>query len=430
MKILVSAYACEPGAGSEPGIGWNTARELARHHEVWVLTRPDEGRERIEAELAREPVPNLHVVYFTTPLVGWLWRLNQSGAMQLHYYLWQITAYFVARKLHRTVGFDAIQHATFGKYSTPSFLPFLKLPFVFGIVGGAETSPPGFKGLFRFRDRVYEAARAFWRRVGELDPFTRLAARRHSLAIALTRETAARLSALGSKRVLVAPGQAMIASEIQVLGAIPAPPAAPIRFLSIGRLLHWKGFVLGLRAFAAAGLPDAEYGVIGEGPEKARLVRESESLGIASRVTFYGRLSREETLKKLSGSHVLVHPALHDSGPTVCIEAMSAGRPVLALDLGGPAAMLAGGGGLVVPGATVDEAVAGLAGAMKRLAGDSELRRRLGEEGRRRVATEFSWEQRGRYFASLHEELAAGRPARAEATRPAAEAPSGKRPGC
>jgi hypothetical protein len=70
MKILMSAYSCEPGKGSEPGVGWNFVRAVAKYHEVWVLTRPDEGREVIEAELARNPIPNLHFV--TSPAnLGW-----------------------------------------------------------------------------------------------------------------------------------------------------------------------------------------------------------------------------------------------------------------------------------------------------------------------------------------------------------------------
>ena len=47
MKLLISAYACEPGLGSEPGAGWNCVRQAARFHEVWVLTR-ENNREPIE----------------------------------------------------------------------------------------------------------------------------------------------------------------------------------------------------------------------------------------------------------------------------------------------------------------------------------------------------------------------------------------------
>ncbi|HLE82176.1 MAG TPA: glycosyltransferase family 1 protein, partial [Dehalococcoidia bacterium] len=43
-KVLISAYACEPGKGSEPNVGWNVAREMARQHDVWVLTRANNRR--------------------------------------------------------------------------------------------------------------------------------------------------------------------------------------------------------------------------------------------------------------------------------------------------------------------------------------------------------------------------------------------------
>ena len=51
MKILLSAYSCEPGKGSEPGVGWNAVRQAARFHDVWVFTH-DEGRQSINAIVA------------------------------------------------------------------------------------------------------------------------------------------------------------------------------------------------------------------------------------------------------------------------------------------------------------------------------------------------------------------------------------------
>ena len=52
MRLLLSAYACEPGRGSEPGVGWNWAIALAAlGHDVWVLTRAN-NRDRIEQALA------------------------------------------------------------------------------------------------------------------------------------------------------------------------------------------------------------------------------------------------------------------------------------------------------------------------------------------------------------------------------------------
>ena len=60
FHILLSAYACEPDQGSEPGIGWNWAVSLARAgHSVWVLTRAN-NHEAIDRALARQPLRNLH----------------------------------------------------------------------------------------------------------------------------------------------------------------------------------------------------------------------------------------------------------------------------------------------------------------------------------------------------------------------------------
>ena len=53
MKVLVSAYACEPNKGSEPGVGWNIANAIAQEYEVWVLTTATH-KKGIEAELAAD----------------------------------------------------------------------------------------------------------------------------------------------------------------------------------------------------------------------------------------------------------------------------------------------------------------------------------------------------------------------------------------
>src|SRR6516164_1163816 len=100
LRVLVSAYACEPGMGSEPGIGWNTVRELGQRHEVWVITRAN-NQAKIESALASSPMPSVHFVYFDLPKWSRFWKRG-SRAVNLYYYLWQLGAYFTARKLMRS----------------------------------------------------------------------------------------------------------------------------------------------------------------------------------------------------------------------------------------------------------------------------------------------------------------------------------------
>jgi len=405
LNILISAYSCEPNRGSEPGVGWNVARAIAKHHNVWVLTRPDESKDAIEAELSQNPVPNLHVVYFTLPFWQDSMRWGQSGAMQIHYYLWQIQAYFVARHLHRDVGFDVVHHVTFVKYSSPCFLSLLPIPLVWGPVGGGESAPQSFWKDFSLRAKAYELARLCVRTVGELDPFVRLTIRRSAVIRATTHDTARRLYAMGAMGVEIATESGLSSDDIDRLAQLGQPSNAPVRFISMGRLLHWKGFYLGLRAFAEANLPNAEYWICGDGPELEQLHQLAKDLDIESQVTFWGRLPREQVLEKLGQCHVLVHPSLHDSGGWVCLEAMAAGRPVLCLDLGGPAVQVTKDTGFKVSATTPEQSIHDLADGMRQLAQDGDLRQRMGDAGKRLVQSSHSWESKGNELAQLYESL-------------------------
>lgn len=341
QKILLSCFACRPHLGSEPGVGWNFARHMADHHEVWVLTRAD-NRHVIEDELTRNPVPGLNFIYHDLSAWASFWKRGQTG-VQLCYYLWQLTAIPLVRQLHCEMKFDLVQHVTYMKYWAPSALAFLEgVPFIWGPVGGGESAPLSFWPSFGLRGIMYETLRSLARKLEELDPLVQHTARQATLALATTQETATRLRQMGVRRVKIFGQLGLSEEELTLLGAIITPSQKQIVFLSLGRLLHWKGFHLGIMAFAQSDLSDAEYWIVGDGPERSRLKRLAKRLGVAGRVRFFGQLTRTEVLNLLSQCHVLVHPSLHDSGGWVCMEAMAAGRPVICPDLGGPATQVAG----------------------------------------------------------------------------------------
>jgi len=232
-----------------------------------------------------------------------------------------------------------------------------------------------------------------------------MAARRATLALAVTEETKARLLRLGTKRVELFSAMGMDAAAYARLCAIPIGRGGAVRFISMGRLLHWKGFHLGLRAFAAANLPDAEYWIVGDGPERPKLVELATRLRIANRVRFCGPQRWNDALQTLATCHVLVHPSLHDSGGFVCLEAMATGKPVLCLDLGGPAEQVTPLTGVKVAALTPEQAVSDLARAMTLLGNTPDLRHAMGEEGRRRVKSEYIWDTKGDRLDAMYESV-------------------------
>jgi glycosyltransferase involved in cell wall biosynthesis len=404
LNILLSAFACAPAKGSELGVGWNTARELANHHQVWVLTQGIH-RPAIEAELARNPVPNLHFAYYDLPRWATWWHRGRLSK-QPYYYLWQFGAYRVARRLHREVGIDVAHHVTFVVYWKPSLLALLPVPFIWGPVGGGESAPHPFRADFALRGIVYETTRDLVRWVGERDPFVRLTARRSAVALATTEETAVRLRGLGAKQVRVFSQVGLNQEEIDHLRPQGAwPSERPMRFVSVGRLLHWKGFHLGLRAFARARLSDAQYWVLGDGPERERLQALAEELNISHQVKFWGRLPRAESLRALGECHVLVHPSLHESGGWVCLEAMALRRPVLCLELGGPAVQVTEETGFKISAKKPEQAVDELEGAMRVLSRDRDLAIGMGEAAHRRVVEHFNWRKKGAQITEIYQEV-------------------------
>jgi len=408
VRVLLSAYACEPDMGSEPGVGWNWVRQISRFHEVWVITRAN-NRQPIEKALAKNPVPRAHWVYFDLPRWASFWKIGQRG-VRAYYHLWQLGAYFAARKLHREVRFDLCHHVTFVNYWMPSFLALMPVPFVWGPVGGGESAPRTFWRSFCFRGKVYEVLRHLARSLGQLGPFVRLTARQAALAFATTQETQRRLNGLGCRRVSVLSEAGLRSEEINDLGRIPPRRRGPLRVLTLGRLLHWKGFDLGLRAFALfkQRFPSSEYWIVGDGPERSRLQKLAGTLGLADGVTFWGALPRPAALERLAECDGLLHPSLHDSGGWVCLEAMAAGRPVICLDLGGPALQVTEESGIKVPALSPEQAVRDLADALQKLASDPELRGRLSYGARKRVEEHFNWDKKGLFMAKLYEELPTG----------------------
>ena len=401
MKVLLSAYACEPGLGSEEGVGWNMAVSIAQHHEVWVLTRTF-SRAAIETELSLHP--NLHFVYFE-PL-NWSedWK-NTQGAVQVHYYLWQIQAYFQGKTLHEQIQFDLIHHVTYVKYWSPSFLSLLPLPFVWGPVGGGEAAPKLFWRDFSLRGQLYEHLRQIAQRFGEQDPFTRLTGKRSCLALATTEETKERLRLFNPHRLQIVSQLGLSSAEIEHFSRCSSPDSNSIRFVSVGRLLHWKGVHLGLRAFAIANLEDAEYWIIGDGRERKSLEQLAEQLGILHQVKFLGKVPQNSVGTYLEQCHVLVHPSLHDSGGQVCLEMMAAKRPVICLDLGGPAVQVTEETGIKIPAHDPEQAVTDLATALSLLASDPDLRDRMGQAGQKRVREQFAWSVKGQLFSDLYQQI-------------------------
>ncbi|HNX52847.1 MAG TPA: glycosyltransferase family 4 protein [Pontiellaceae bacterium] len=403
LRVLISAYACEPNKGSEPGVGWNIATEMAKLHDVWVLTRAN-NRTVIEDELARHPVPGLSFFYYDLPKWACWWKKGGRG-VQLYYYLWQMTAVSKVRKKHAEIRFDLCHHITFVKYWAPSCLAWLKIPFVWGPVGGGDSTPVRFLRDAGLKGMIYEIVRDGIRHCAFLDPFVRFTAKRSSSCIAVTEKTAACVNRLNRSLSPMLITQVGISErELQEIDQIlPAEgKKTEITFLFVGNLLFLKGVHLGLKAFAESALSKARFLIVGDGPERRALESLAEELGISGRVHFLGQRSRNEVLSIMKSVDALIHPSLHDSGGFVLVEAMACRKPVLCLDLAGPALLVPENAGIRVQADTPVQVSRDIAAGMQRWVANPELRMRMGDAGREMIESQLLWSKKTASFSDLY----------------------------
>ena len=407
MNVLLSTYSCFPCQTSEPGNAWRAINEALREHEVWaVIADAHHYRDLTEAWLKNNPLPNFHPLFCRLPpALQWLGRYNETNP--LYYHLWQENLRRVVRKLHNKVHFDLVHHVTYGRYWSPSGLRELNLPFIWGPVGAAETPPREFVRELPLKNRLTEAARDGARHFCEHLNSLRDTARAATIAIGVTSESCNALKRLGCRRIEQMPQFALNETDLAQFAAIPPVPAGPLRAICIGRHLHWKGFHLAIRAFAqfAKNSPEAELWIINDGPFQGQLKKTAAENGVSAHVKFLGKLPKyADVLERLGQSHVLLHPALHEGFGNVCLEAMAAGRPVGCLDIGGPASQITPETGFAAPVTNPDEAVAALAGFLKKIDRDRSLLATMSAAARTHVQKHYTMRQTNERMRGFYRE--------------------------
>jgi glycosyltransferase involved in cell wall biosynthesis len=405
MKILLSSYACGPGRGSEPGVGWNWALTLAGHgHEVWVLSREEE-RAGIEAVLQGLPdALRLHFAFYDPPRWACWWKKGEKG-VHLYYQLWQFGIVKVAGELHARVHFDLVHHITFGVFRQPSYLWVLGVPFVFGPLGGGERAPYALRRSFGWAGWFWDLLRDGANLIAGLDPTLRKTFSSALLIVVKTPQTLDFVPRSARHKTLIA-----LETGIDVSDELPlVSPEEAFRVLFVGRFIDLKGIHLALRAFAefARAHSQASLTLVGKGPRHAALVALATELGIANQVRFIDWMPQEQLAALYRSHQVFLFPSLHDSSGNVVLEALSHALPVVCLKLGGPAMFVDEQCGRVIEVTSLNESavVERLSIALREIAASSDLRSQL-RSGALARAVEYTWDRVvGRVYERIEVEL-------------------------
>ncbi len=390
MKILLSAYACEPNKGSEPAVGWQWMLALANQgHYVTVITR-ENNRSAIELEIAKLAI-RVQPVYFDLPAWCRQWK-HWPGGLYLYYFFWQLGAYLRAKAEHRKTPFDVVHHITFVTFRQPSFMGCLGIPFILGPIGGGESSPRQLRNAFSFMGKIREYTRSFLILLVPIDPFMNFTFSRASLIACTTNETLQKIPKRYHSKCLVLPAIGItISDNASPVAQAPISPS----FLFIGRLLYWKGLHLLLRAFPAVlqRYPNTTLTIIGEGEDAAWLKHIALTFAIDHNIRWISQLAHNEISSAYLNHTAFVFPSLHDSGGLVVLESLAAGLPVICLRLGGPGVFVDSSCGISIDptNCSEDDIQQHIADAMLKLIEQPQIRQQLSAHCRHR-ASQYTWQ--------------------------------------
>lgn len=404
MKVLVSAYACEPDKGSEPGVGWNWVKTIAEENEVWVLTRKN-NRQSIERELSKNPMPNVHFEYVDLPRWISFFKKGQRG-VRTYYYLWQFAALRQARRLDCKHKFNVGHHTSFVNDWLWTFFPLLSIPFVWGPIGSHPRIPWPLLG--KYRSRFFDTMRfVFQCVVRVIDPLFWLSTIRARKVLLINKESLnlPPLSWLARNKAVIEPA---IGVEDD-LKQHPFRERSNVVFFFMGRFVPMKCPHIALDAFIEASNTNRDilFTMLGEGPMMSSLERKVESYGLSDRVKFIRWLPREDALSVMRDADVFLFPST-EGGGMVVLEALALGKPVICLDFGGPGEFIDETCGVKAGIQGYQDVVRSLASAVLRLGTDHELRNRLAEGARER-SRRYHWGNKGVLINDIYKRIAVDR---------------------
>ncbi len=401
LKVLLSAYACEPAKGSEPEVGWQWALQMARFHDVVVLTRSN-NRASIEAGLLalplEQPVPRF--IYHDGGTIARTLK-RTLGAHRLYYTVWQQSAQRVVTELLHRETFDLLHHITFASFRYRTAIWKHSIPCIWGPIGGMESIPwpllPWRHPLALFHEIVRNLSN-----IAQVTPFHILPERANltSLILVSTEETQRAFTALGVASTLL-PTVGLHLADFPEQEK-KNTPNEPLRLLFVGQVILLKGVDLMLHALAASGTT-AELTLIGDGSFLTGAKQLAHKLGLSSRVHFLGRKPREEVLHIYPQHDVFLFPSLHDSGGFAVLEAMAHRLPVICLDCGGPAISVTSACGVKVNLGSAKKVIAGLADAIRHYDTDRPLIPHHGQAAREIIRHRYDWDLKGEAMSALYQ---------------------------
>lgn len=414
IRVLLIAESCNPTWTSVPLEGYSLARALAGHPglEVTLVTHV-----RNRAALASDPLSTLARVHYidnewvARPLYGLStllrgghalsWTTNTALAWP-SYMAFEHQVYSDFRRQLRDRAFDLIHRITPLSPTMGSPLASrVHVPMIVGPLNGGLPWPRDYPELRRKEHEWLVPLRGAYKYL----PYYQSTYRRLAGVIAGSRHTATEVPKEFRGRRCYIAENGIDPSRLPLAAAWPEP-RGPFRFLTVGRLVPYKGVDLILQAMqSSALLRRCELLVVGDGPHRPDLEELARKSGLESNVHFRGWIDHRSLAQEFASAQAFAFPSLREFGGAVVVEALANGLPCIVVDYGGPGELVTPASGILLPLLPRAELVPLLRQAMEQLAGDPLLCRVLAKAAVERVRAEFTWQAKAARVVGFYQQV-------------------------
>ena len=316
-----------------------------------------------------------------------------------------IAALPLLRRLLRTNRYDAVH--VFFSLPTGALLPLLNLRGTPVVVSLRGSDVPGYDP----HNRALQLAHRL------LAPLTRWIWRRADRVVAVCESLGQlALRTWPDLRYTVVPNGVDLALFHPAAVTSPRRPG-PIRCLAVARLIERKGLGDLIRALALLERGRFQLDIVGGGPDEGTLRDLAAKLGVAQEIHFRGPLPRPEVARCYREADLFTLPSSAEAFGNVFAEALASGLPIVSSPVGGiPDLVEHGNNGLLIQPGDLH----GLAGAIRYLADDPELRCEMALRNRAKAEANLEWSQATRRYLSTYEAIQHRAPARSLVAEPTA----------
>ena len=406
IKILINAYACSPGMGSEPGMAWNWVSNLAKFCELYIITE-GEFREKIEAVVPMlELGKNMHFYY--NPVSEEIRKMcwNQGDWRFYKYYReWQWKTYLMAKEICSSEHIDVLHQLNMIGFREPGYLWKLSkengVPFVWGPVDAKDKFPVAYLDGASIKTKLFMRLKNFLTGI-QLRYSGRVLKAAHQASVVFSASSNSQRSFKKYMRI-DSPLLNETGCYVQEHPVTDKSKKETFDVLWVGKMDFRKQLALALQTMASIGNNKFRLHIVGGG-NSAFYQQMAEGLGIADQCVWHGAVSHDEVQKLMQASDVFFFTSVAEGTPHVVLEAIGNNLPVVCFDTCGQGDAVNDKVGRKVALSNPAQSAADFAKLLNDMEHDRNLLKQLSENCKQRQ-TELSWEEKAKTMVGWYEKV-------------------------